>query len=60
MGDTTKSCGGGFEGGKVQYSEVESPTTSMSKVGKVADVPMDNPSGTGVPSNKDYYPKSGS
>ena len=34
-----------------QYSEVESPKTNMSKVGNVADVPMDNPS----PS--EYYSK---
>ena len=49
-----------FKGGKVSYSEVESPSTSLKEVAKVAgheDANLhDNPSGNGVPSNKDYYP----
>ena len=46
-----------FSGGKVQYSEVEKPSTSMQKVESVAAGSQNNPSGTGVPANKDYYPK---
>lgn len=44
--------------GKVNYSEVESPKTDMSKVGKVASIDPGNPSGQGVPKNSDYYPGS--
>ena len=49
-----------FSGGKVEYSEVETAKTSMGDVAKVSGNEganlHDNPSGNGVPSNKDYYP----
>lgn len=43
--------------GKINYSEVESPKTDMSKVKDIAKTDQHNPSGKGQPSNADYYPK---
>ena len=61
MAITNKSTQQPIPEGKVQYSEVEKPSTNMSTVATVANKTssesMGNPSGADVPESAHYYPR---